>query len=187
MRVFVALDIPDEVRRAIANLIRRLEKTCRGARWVRPESIHVTLKFIGEASDEQVERIRESLAGVRSATQVEINFRGTGFFPSANRPRVFWAGIEASSNLAELAAETERRMEKLGIARESRPFKPHLTLARFDSTEGVSKLVAAVAAEGSLEFGRGSWREFHLYQSQLKPGGAVYTRLATFPFVISTQ
>jgi len=183
VRVFVALEIPDEVRRAIAGLIGRLQKTCRGARWVRPESIHVTLKFIGETPPEQVERIRELLTGVQSPAAVEINFRGTGFFPNANRPRVFWAGIEASPNLADLAAEIEGRLEKLGIARESREFKPHLTLARFNSPVGLSGLLAAVTTEGAVEFGRGSWREFHLYQSQLKPGGAVYTKLASFEFV----
>ncbi len=183
MRIFVALEIPEEVRRAIAALVSRVEKTCRGARWVRPESIHVTLKFIGEAPAEQVERIRESLAGVQSTATVEINFRGTGFFPNAKRPRVFWAGIEASGNLAELAAEIERRLEELGIPGESRPFKPHLTLARFNSPEGISRLVTAVTAEGVPEFGGGSWREFHLYQSQLRPGGAVYTKLASFEFV----
>ena len=183
MRVFVALDLSDEVRRAIAGLVGKLEKTCRGARWVRVEGIHVTLKFIGEVPVDKVEQIRGALAGVHTAAPVEMSFRGKGFFPNAKHPRVFWAGIEATPNLGELATEIERRMEALGIPREQRPFKPHLTLARFKSEEGLARLVEALAAGGSLEFGHVTASEFHLYQSQIKPGGAVYTRLATFSLV----
>lgn len=183
MRVFVALDIPGEVRGAIGELIRALEPTCRGARWVRVEGMHVTLKFIGEAPPEKVERIQAELSGVRSAASVEMNFRNAGFFPNAKHPRVFWAGIETSANLDELAAEIEKRMERLGIPREQRPFKPHLTLARFKSEEGLPRLHEALQRLGPLEFGGTVTNEFHLYQSTLKRGGAEYTRLATFPFV----
>ena len=187
MRVFVAVEIPGEVRRAIASFIGRLEKTCRGARWVRVEGMHLTLKFIGEAQEEKVEQIRRTLAEVRNVSPVEIGFRGTGFFPNAKHPRVFWAGIEATPNLGELASEIERRLEALGIPSEQRPFKPHLTLARFKSEEGLSQLHEALATEGAIEFGRTVASEFHMYQSQLKPGGAVHTQLATFPFVAGAR
>lgn len=183
MRVFVAVDIPDEVREAIRTLMGKLENTCRGARWARVEGMHVTLKFIGEVSTEKVERIRAELAAVRSAAPVEISFRGVGFFPNERHPRVFWAGMAASPNLGELAEEVERRLETLGIPREQRPFRPHLTLARFKSEDGLERLRAASREAGALEFGSTTAREFHLYQSQLHPKGAVYTRLATFPFV----
>jgi len=183
LRVFVALDIPEDVRRAIGNLISKLEKSCRGARWVRVEGMHVTLKFIGEVSSEKEERIKEALAGVRSAEPVEMHFSGGGFFPNERHPRVFWTGIEASPNLTELASEIETRMERLGIAREQRPFRPHLTLARFKSEEGLERLREALRDAGLLEFGSVRTGEVHLYQSQLNPRGAVYTRLATYSFV----
>lgn len=187
MRLFVALDIPPDVRSAIAGLIARVEKTCRGARWVRVQSMHITLKFIGEVQDEKVEPIRRALSDVHAVAAVEMNFRGTGFFPNAKHPRVFWAGIEATPNLGELAAEIERRLEVVGIPREQRPFKPHLTLARFKSEDGLPRLHEALAAAGPCEFGRTMASEFHLYQSELKAGGAVHTRLATFPFVEGPQ
>ncbi len=183
MRVFVALDIPDDVRQGIRKLIGQLDRTCRGARWVRVEGMHVTLKFIGEVSLEKVDRIKGELAGVRSAAPVEMNFRGVGFFPNDRHPRVFWAGIETTPNLAEIAVEVERRMETLGIAREPRPFQPHLTLARFKSEEGLPQLLETLRTLGAQEFGSTRIGELHLYQSQLNPEGAKYTRLATFPFV----
>lgn len=186
MRVFVAFEIPEATRQAIGQLVAELAPACRGARWARVEGIHVTLKFIGEAPPEQVERIRAELARVRSADAVEMRFRALGFFPNASHPRVFWVGIEASPNLAALAAEVDERMEALGIPRESRPFQPHLTLARFRSEDGLAGLRAAVARLGPAAFGSARLEEFHLYESKLRPGGAEYTRVATFRFTGST-
>jgi 2'-5' RNA ligase len=183
VRVWVALDVPEKVRQGVGELMRQLEPACRGARWVRTQGMHLTLKFIGETAPETVERIQAELGAVRSATPVEMRFRGVGFFPNAKHPRVFWAGIEASPNLTEIAADIERRMEGLGIAREERAFKPHLTLARFKSEDGVAKLHEALAKAAPFEFGGARSEEFHLYQSVLKRGGAEYTKLATFPFV----
>ena len=182
MRVFVAIDIPDGVREAIRSLTSQLGKNCRGARWAGVEGMHVTLKFIGEVPPEKVVRIQAELAIIRSDQPVELSFRDVGFFPNERHPRVFWAGITATPNLTELAAEVEQRMESLGIPREQRPFRPHLTLARFKSEEGLERLREALRNFKSLEFGSTRTREFHLYQSRLKPGGAEYTRLATFCF-----
>ncbi len=185
MRIFVALDIPDEVRGKLSDLSARLKRACPQARWARVEGMHVTLKFIGEATPEQVERIKVELAHLRSAALVEMSFRGVGFFPNDHHPRVFWAGILATPNLAELAAEIEQRLEPLGIEREQRPFRPHLTLARFNSLEGLGCLREEVQNSGPLEFGATRTGELHLYQSRLKPGGAEYARLATFSFASS--
>ena len=181
----MAVDIPDEVKKAIAEFIATLKGACGrqpGIRWARVEGMHVTLKFVGEAAPERVEKIKAALAEVRSAQAVELRFRETGFFPNARHPRVFWAGIEASENLAEVAAEVEQRLDKIGIAREKRAFKPHLTLARFKPEEGVAELHAALAKMSAAEFGAARSGELHLYQSVLKPGGAEYTRLETFRF-----
>ena len=182
MRLFVALDIPEDVQRAIRELMQKLAPTCRGARWVRAEGMHVTLKFIGEASGEKAAAIRTELGGVRSRSAAELSFRNVGFFPNARHPRVFWVGIETSPNLTEMAGEIERRLEKLGIPREDRAFKPHLTLARFKSEEGLPKLNEAIQQLSTVEFGRMRTEEFHLYRSTLKPGGAEYAKLATFRF-----
>jgi 2'-5' RNA ligase len=182
MRLFVALDIPDDVRSAIGALAAKLRPACRNARWVRIAGLHVTLKFLGETSPERAEAIKVELAAIPCRAPISMNFRGLGFFPNERRPRVLWAGIEAGSELAELAAAVEAALDPLGIARENRAFSPHLTLARFDTPRGLDDLHAAIEMAGPLEFGGTTAKEFHLYQSVLKPGGAEYTRLATFSF-----
>jgi 2'-5' RNA ligase len=181
VRVFVALDIPEDVRRALGELITRLSPLGRGARWVRAESLHVTLKFIGEAGDEKIGKIRDALGRIAPMAPVEMHFRGTGFFPNSRRPRVFWAGIEAGPELAALAEAVEAALEPLGIPREPREFKPHLTLARFKTDGGLAALREELARSGAAEFGAATATAFHLYQSILRPSGAEYVRQASFP------
>ena len=183
MRVFVALDVPEEVRAALRDVIARLREAGGGARWVRPEGMHITLKFIGEMPEATIPSIRGALAGLRSPSPVEMSFRGLGFFPDARRPRVFWAGIESSPNLGEIAAGVESSLEPLGYPREARPFHSHLTLARLQPGMGAGRLREAVERLGAAEFGAARAAEFYLYQSVLKTSGAEYTRLASFPFV----
>jgi 2'-5' RNA ligase len=183
LRLFVALDFPDPVRRALDELMARLKPICRGARWVRTEAMHTTLKFIGETDAKKFDAIRVALAPVRSAEAVEMHFRGVGFFPNERRPRVAWCGVKATANLAVLAQDIERALEPLGYARETRPFVPHLTLARFSSPQGLEEVVRAAEELKSYEFGAAREVEFHLYESILKPSGAEYRRLATFPFL----
>jgi 2'-5' RNA ligase len=182
MRLFVAMDIPEDVRSSLAALAAKLRLAYRSARWVRIEGLHVTLKFIGETSPEIAQSIKKALASIPSRSPIPMNFRRLGFFPNERRPRVLWAGIEADAELAELASSVETALHPLGIAREDRVFSPHLTLARFDTPRGLDALHAAVEKAGLLEFGSTTAKEFRLYQSVLKPGGAEYTRLATFSF-----
>ena len=183
MRLFVALDLPEDTREALSNLIARLRLTCPKVRWVRPEGMHITLKFIGEADAGKLGAIRAALETVHSTAPVEINLRGVGFFPNERRPHTVWCGVEASPNLAPLAAEIARALEPLGFPSESRQFVPHLTLARFKSPDGLEKLVSAARDLKSQEYGYVRESEFHLFQSFLKPSGAEHQRLATFSFV----
>ena len=180
MRLFVAIDIPEDIRSLLAGLATKLRTACRSARWARIEGLHVTLKFIGETPAEKMEMINSALAAIPFRAPVFINFRGIGFFPNAGRPRVLWAGIESNPQLTELAAAVDVALEPLGIPREGRAFTPHLTLARFHAARGLDSLEAALGKIGPLEFGGATAKEFHLYQSILKRGGAEYTRLATF-------
>src|SRR5579863_842019 len=109
MRLFVALDINDAIRTRIARFLDGVRGFAPDARWVRPESLHVTLKFIGEQSDAQVEEIRRALTAIE-ADSFEMNFRGYGFFPTARAPRVFWIGIEADSKLTCLAGSVDSKL-----------------------------------------------------------------------------
>lgn len=183
MRLFVALDFPDEVRSAIRDLIAKLKPLARNARWVCPEAMHITLKFIGETDAGEVASIRDALAPIHSGKPVDMRFRGVGFFPDERRPRVMWCGVEASPNLAQLAADVERALELLGNPRESRAFVPHLTLARFQSPGRLDELIRAAKESAALEFGTARETEFHLIESILKPSGAEYKRVATYAFV----
>jgi RNA 2',3'-cyclic 3'-phosphodiesterase len=186
MRLFVALDVPADVRHAVGELIGRLKPACRGARWVRGEGIHITLKFIGHVSDQdadKVEAIRTSLAKVHSDAPVEVRFRGLGFFPNERRPRVAWCGVQSSPNLAPLAAAIEAALEPLGIECESRAYAPHLTLARISRPEGVAPLVREAEKLKDHDFGGARESEFHLFNSITKPTGAEYAKIETYSFV----
>jgi RNA 2',3'-cyclic 3'-phosphodiesterase len=187
VRLFVALEIPAAVRENLATLIKELgalEKPSSGkrARWVRPENLHVTLKFLGEVAADKRDAIVSALAFVRSAHPAELRFRGLGFFPDEKRARVFWAGIDASPNLAAIAKDIELQLEPLGFPQEKRGFTPHLTLARFEPPGISDGLRAAVSENAARDFGASRAEEFHLIESKLKPSGAEYTTLHTFPF-----
>ncbi len=183
MRLFVALDLPEPVRHAITELIAKLQPKSRTARWIRPENLHITLKFIGHVGNEKLSPIQTALSSIRAAQPVELHFRGLGFFPNEHRPRAFWCGIAASPILAELAATIDRAMVPLGVEAETRPFAPHLTVARFKSDEGIREVVHAANDMKSTDFGAAFETNFHLYESLLKSTGAQYNRLASFPFV----
>src|SRR5258708_26665821 len=129
MRIFIALDIDEDIRQRIARFLDGVRGFAPDARWVRPESLHVTLKFIGETAPQNVDQIKEALKAVES-NAIEMNIRGCGFFPGAKSPRVFWVGIEAGPSLAALASTVDDRVAALGIPKEDHPLSPHLTPAR---------------------------------------------------------
>ena len=183
MRLFVALDLPDQVRHAITELIAKLQPKSRAARWIKPENLHITLKFIGHVGNEKLSPIQTALLSIRIAQSVELHFRGMGFFPNEHHPRAFWCGIASSPNLADLATDIDRALVPLGIEAETRPFTPHLTLARFKSDEGIREVVQAATDMKSTGFGAATETNFHLYESLLKSTGAQYNRVASFPFV----
>jgi 2'-5' RNA ligase len=163
-------------------------------RWVKPESLHVTLKFIGEQPLEVVDRIREGLSGNKAET-CSINFRGYGFFPTAKSARVFWVGIEAGPELKRLADAIDCACLPLGIDKEDREFSPHLTLARGGSgapgrrkedkvNRRFAKLQEKLSVLSPPEFGTMTAREFFLYESKTSAEGARYRKLERFDLVI---
>ena len=192
MRLFIALDIDNAIRDRITRFVEGTSNFAPDASWVRPESMHVTLKFIGEQPDSAVAQIRDALKTVSGAAP-EIHFRGLGFFPTARSARVFWIGMEAGPELAALAAAIDDKMPALGIEKEDRAFSPHLTLARAGGRSGSPRrhkedrpnrvfelLQKQLSALPPPEFGTMTPHEFFLYQSQLSPKGSKYTKLARF-------
>ena len=186
IRLFVALELPASVRAGLSEVAARLRPASgSGVRWTDPNGMHLTLKFIGNVAGTRLEPIRGALAGIHAAQPIETVFRGIGWFPNARHPRVLWAGVEADAGLAALAADIERVFEPLGIPRESREFRPHLTLARIKDEARLEGLRREAERLGVPEFGRASYAEFDLMQSKLHPKGAVYTRLGRFSFAAS--
>ena len=188
MRLFVALDIDDTVRDRIARFLDGVRGFAPDARWARPESLHVTLKFIGEKSEEEIDNIKRALETIEAGT-FEMNFRGYGFFPGARAPRVFWVGIEGGQKLTSLAATMDETLARLDVPKEEHAFNPHLTLARGAGSprrtgntpnRSFKHLQERLAALPKLEFGTMTSREFFLYRSQPSPGGSKYTKLAGF-------
>jgi len=193
MRLFVALDIDQQIRDGIASFISDMRGLAPAVRWVQPESLHVTLKFIGERPDAMVKAIENALSGI-VAKAFQLSFRGAGFFPNERSARVFWIGIQADAALAELAVQVERSLVPLGIEAEKRAFSPHLTLARAGNGSGApgrqkgdrpnrrfSTLQAKLNAVPAPDFGTINATEFFLYRSQLSSRGAQYTKIARFP------
>jgi 2'-5' RNA ligase len=191
MRVFVGQDIDESIRASIARYMDGLRNFAPDVRWVRPESFHITLKFIGERKPEQVEQIRQGLSIIK-APPFDIAFHDTGFFPNAKRPRVFWVGIHASDALPKLAAGIDHAVGLTGVALETNPFKPHLTLSRSGSGRPhvqpgdhpdtkLARLADKLKSLPQPDFGTMTAREFYLYESKLSPSGARYFKIATFP------
>ena len=192
MRTFVAFDIDDAIRLRIQRFMEGVSGFAPDARWVRPESLHITLKFIGEKPNDTVEEIKRVLSGIQAGS-FEVSFRGYGFFPTTNAARVFWIGIESGPQLPALAKAIDDATSTLGIPREDHAFTPHLTLARGGRGSGspgrskgdtlnqnFQRLQEKLAALPTPDFGTMAAHEFFLYQSQLSRGGSRYTKIASF-------
>jgi RNA 2',3'-cyclic 3'-phosphodiesterase len=182
VRLFIAIEIPENIRTAFASLLRDFPALAPQLKWVRPENLHVTLKFLGETDPSKLGTLQNMLSGVRSSEPVNLEFRGLGFFPNEKRPRVFWAGMEASANLKTLAADIDQAVHNLGFTLEERPYAPHLTLARISLPIIPPKLRQAITEKSGQSFGSLTTREFHLIESKLKPTGAEYTTVQSFHF-----
>ena len=177
MRGFIAIDLPEEIRGELARWQQTFASVCPDARWTRTEGIHLTLKFLGEISTDQVKQVTDALASLRPLEPIAVEVRGFGFFPDARRPRVFWAGVRAPQTLGALAARVEEAMEKLGFPREQRDYNPHLTLARFKTPRPQPELAAAVEKQKELSLGNFEASEFFLFESKLSSSGAKYCKV----------
>jgi 2'-5' RNA ligase len=185
VRCFVAIDLTTDVRAAIARAQTRVRTAATHAdvRWVDPTQFHLTLKFLGAVADERVPAVSAALeAAVAGGSPVALAAAGLGGFPSLKSPRVLWAGITAGvPQLVELAAAIDGALAPLGFAPEARAFRGHLTIGRVRSPRGVRELTAAVVAAGAPAFGSWTAAEVILYESRLRPTGALYTPVSRHP------
>jgi 2'-5' RNA ligase len=182
MRLFTAIDLPPAVITNLEHLLDHLRPAAR-IHWTQPANLHITTRFIGEWPDARLAELQTALDSLRSRPPIDIAVRRLGFFPNERSPRVFWAGVEASTELPALASAIDRALASLGLPPEGRPYSPHLTLARIKEPVPLAKLREKIAALPSLDFGAFTAARFHLYQSRLTRDGSVYTKLTEYPFI----
>jgi RNA 2',3'-cyclic 3'-phosphodiesterase len=179
IRSFIAIDLAEPVRAAIATLQRELAGTNADVRWVRTESMHVTLRFLGAVEAERLNRVHAAVAAALQAQPpLDVRAHGVGAFPSLRRPRVLWAGLQ-SAGLVELAACVDATTTALGFAPELRAFTPHITLGRVNSQRGWGPLETQLTSHLDDDFGASTIEAVTIYRSTLRPTGAIYTPLWT--------
>ncbi len=179
MRLFIAVELGEEVRNRIAVELNALQRMAPDAKWVRVESTHVTLAFLGHQPEERVPAIRAAIEKVAATGHsLSLQARGIGSFGSSRRPRVLWVGLHGEMGLL---AQSQRRLEAelvpLGYQPERRAFNPHLTLARARNPSGDAKLLRCVEYGRDMDFGRAQVDRMVLFRSDLSPRGARYTAL----------
>ncbi|WP_224959112.1 RNA 2',3'-cyclic phosphodiesterase [Geomonas subterranea] len=172
-RLFIAIELPDEIKGALSSFCAEIP----GARWVPPDQIHLTLRFLGDVLPETAALLKKHLAAIDFAP-FPLAMRGVGHFPPHGHPRVVWAGLEESGPLLILQRQIEAAVAGVGIARDERGFSPHITLARIK--ENASATVARFeATHRDLSFPPFSAEEFILFSSVLTPKGATHRREQT--------
>ena len=174
VRAFIAVDLEARVRAAIGELQAGLRHRFAGIRFVRPEGIHLTLRFLGQTTPEQVERLGPGLAAAAAACPPgEAHVKGLGTFPEGGRPRVLWLGLEMPPSFFELQKACERAARSAGFEREDRPFRAHLTLGRWREGASLAELPPADLGLARLD-------SLVLFRSDLRPYGAVYSPIRRF-------
>ena len=179
MRTFIAIELPKNIREALGKLQEQLKKSEADVKWVTPDNIHLTLKFLGEVDDDKIEKINKIIDSVCAENNTyKIYISSLGAFPRIDYLRVIWAGVEkGDSETKKIAKELEEKIEKIGIPREARPFSSHITLGRTRSALNREKLVKELKSmqeafeKEDLEF---SVSKVTLFKSTLTPKGPAY-------------
>ncbi|MDD2927886.1 MAG: RNA 2',3'-cyclic phosphodiesterase [Candidatus Omnitrophica bacterium] len=182
MRTFIAVELPQEVKNKLAGLQELLKQSGADVKWIKPENIHLTLKFLGEIDeDKSAQVIRAIEDTARKSKQFRINLGSLGAFPKIELPRALWAGVDkGNKEITELAKELEEKIEKLGIPREERRFSSHITIGRVKSPLHKDKLAKVLKeledyfSGKNIEF---TAAKITLFKSTLGPGGPVYAAL----------
>jgi len=188
LRTFIAIELDESLRRSLGALQNRLKRQVPpgSVRWVAPEGIHLTLKFLGDTPGDRIPEIAAALRDAcGTSAPFEVSVEGRGCFPSFRRPRVVWVAVHDNSHkLARLQQEIERLVAPLGYPTEERSFNPHLTLGRVSRhADGYEAAAVGQAVERSVveQIGAQHVTEVRFIRSELRPTGALYTSLATAP------
>lgn len=185
LRLFIAIELSVQIQQALTELIEQLkQKSGHLVKWVQPQQLHLTLKFLGDTPQGMLPRLNAQLGTVAAGTVgFELTAKSCGVFPTPNRARVLWAGISCPPELTQLQKEIDAQLLGLGFAMEGRAFSPHLTLGRVsDSAEGqkVKAVVQELLNHAEDDFGSVAIQKFTLFQSTLTPAGPIYTPLQRY-------
>jgi 2'-5' RNA ligase len=181
MRCFIAIDISDDIKKSIAKVIENLGYKIKGIKWVDPQNIHLTLKFLGEIDDKKINLINERLSILSKRHSVfDVSISNVGGFPNLKNPKVLWVGINDSEKLTNLYNELENALFEIGFGKENRKFSPHLTIARIKDKRDADLILRHIMEYKNYFFGEMKVCEIVLMKSTLKPSGAEYTKLNVF-------
>lgn len=183
MRCFVAVPLPEPVRGLLLRVQEALTRAEDEVKWVERENLHLSLKFLGEVTEEQVSRLTELLnAEAARWPKLRLSYGGIGAFPERGAPRIVWAGATGDlEKLAGLAVAIERAAEAVGVPREGRPFVAHVTLGRIRSLRNLKRFQALVDNQRRVPLGEAVVEKVVLYRSTLTPKGPIYEELVGFP------
>ena len=178
-RAFIAIDLPESVKSFLSEAQEALKLYGFRVKWVRPQNIHLTLKFLGDTATADTDKIVAAMAlAARNCPVVSLAAKGVGVFPDVRRPRVIWAGLDGQLEvLANLQQTLDAHLADLGFPGETRAFKSHLTLGRVKGKIAAAGMKAAIDKLKGLESGSFEINQFILFKSELRPSGAVYTRV----------
>ena len=183
IRTFIAVSVPESVRQKIHKFQKKLQSYNADIKWVRSQSIHITLKFLGNVEESRIDTITESIQPfIQSVSPFAISIEGAGAFPHYQKPRVLWIGIHLGRDvLTRIAGQICDTLAPMGFEQDKRLYSPHLTIGRIRTQSGINP---AIAAMQSMTFQGGSFeaREILVMKSDLQPGGAVYTSLRSIKF-----
>lgn len=181
MRCFIAIDLPEELKRRIGDFIARIGAVSVDIRWVPSENIHLTLKFLGNIKDDILVNIGRSLRNICMIHKpFNISLQGTGAFPNLKNPNVLWIGVRRSEELKNLYVDIEEAMSKLGFPKEERKHNPHLTIGRVKNRGNILPTMKYIDESKQEFFGIIPVTDVHLMNSILKPSGAEYAKTASF-------
>ena len=180
IRAFIAVDLDDPVIEKVCNVVEILKSRITEIRWLRKENLHLTLKFLGNIAESQVEPITAALRHPLGLfSPCTISAKGLGVFPDFRRPKILWVGL-TGNQLVQLTAEIESALMPIGFTPENRAFTPHLTIGRWrEGSRPAKNLRQEIDSLNDFEFGACAVRQIVLFQSVLKPEGASYSELRT--------
>ena len=182
MRTFIAIELDNTIKDNVSELIQKLDTGGRNIRWVKPQGMHLTLKFLGDVSEDKNTKVKSVLGSIATDySRFPLSLKGTGTFPPAARiPRVVWIGIEKNEFLQNIQDRVEKELHNIRFPKEKRKYFPHLTLGRVKGLQNIETIMETLNQYKEAEFGGMTVNKITLFKSTLKPTGAEYAILSEF-------